>query len=145
MPKYKNETMSFSELSSMKTIPRYQRPLVWSKAQKAAFIDNISKGFPFGSLLLYKYGTDEKYSLIDGQQRFTTLEDYRKHPENYYPIEASDSEYVQELMKLIDASSQSEDAQAHIRSQLVATIKEMFRMHAAGENLDNDYLAQEVG
>ncbi len=56
MSNYRIETLNFEDLESQMTIPTYQRPLVWSKAQKTAFIDNISRGFPFGSLLLYKYG-----------------------------------------------------------------------------------------
>lgn len=31
MAKYKIEMMTFDELSKKKSIPRYQRPLVWTK------------------------------------------------------------------------------------------------------------------
>ena len=89
MSNYRIETINFEDLENQMTIPTYQRPLVWSKSQKAAFIDNISRGFPFGSLLLYKYDNAEQYSLIDGQQRFSTLREYQRHPEEYFPIESN--------------------------------------------------------
>lgn len=34
MAKYKIEMMTFDELSKKKSIPRYQRPLVWTKPKK---------------------------------------------------------------------------------------------------------------
>ena len=52
---YEVERKKYSDLEGSIVIPSYQRRLVWSEAQKESFIDNISKGYPFGSILLYRY------------------------------------------------------------------------------------------
>lgn len=44
MSNYRIETINFVDLENQMTIPTYQRPIVWSKSQKLAFIDNISRG-----------------------------------------------------------------------------------------------------
>lgn len=112
MSNYRIETLNFEDLESQMTIPTYQRPLVWSKAQKTAFIDNISRGFPFGSLLLYKYDSTEQYSLIDGQQRFSTLREYQRHPEEFFPIESNAAQQINSLLASSGALEQPEDEQA---------------------------------
>ena len=85
MAKYASATYKLSELvDGVMTIPTYQRPLVWSETQKINFIENVSKGYPFGSLLLYRFEPGEPFTLIDGQQRFTTLRDYESNPEKYF-------------------------------------------------------------
>lgn len=144
MSNYRIETINFVDLENQMTIPTYQRPIVWSKSQKLAFIDNISRGFPFGSLLLYKYDNAEQYSLIDGQQRFTTLREYQRNPQEYFPIEANASCHIESLMSLTGASQQPEDAQAKLKSQFVAAIKEMLRLHATARNLSSSYLAKKI-
>ncbi len=35
-------------------IPSFQRGFVWNSEQVAYFIDSIYKGFPFGSILLWR-------------------------------------------------------------------------------------------
>lgn len=144
MSNYRIETINFVDLENQMTIPTYQRPIVWSKSQKLAFIDNISRGFPFGSLLLYKYDNAEQYSLIDGQQRFTTLREYQRNPQEYFPIEANASCHIESLMSLTGANQQPEDAQAKLKSQFVAAIKEMLRLHATTRSLSSSYLAKKI-
>ncbi|MDO4437312.1 MAG: DUF262 domain-containing protein [Coriobacteriaceae bacterium] len=144
MSNYRIETINFDQLENQMTIPTYQRPLVWSKSQKTAFIDNISRGFPFGSLLLYKYDTNEKYSLIDGQQRFSTLREYQRHPEEYFPIETNASKQIDSLMTFSGASLQPESYRTQIRNQFVTAIKEMLHQHAVDRKLPGSYLAQKV-
>ncbi|WP_321328474.1 DUF262 domain-containing protein [uncultured Ilyobacter sp.] len=61
------------------TLPPYQRPYKWSvKSTNTLFIDtyeafkdNINE-YRLGSIILHKEGT-EKYNIVDGQQRLTTL------------------------------------------------------------------------
>lgn len=136
--------MTFDDLSEKKTIPSYQRPLVWTKAQKQSFIDNISRGFPFGSLLLYKFDDSGKYSLVDGQQRYTTLEDYRRHPEDYYPINDADSPYIRRLMSATGIDALSADAQATLRNKIVLAIKDMFRIKASKSKLSANHLIDAI-
>ena len=73
-------------------IPQFQRDFVWVKAQTAALIDSILKGFPIGTFILWKTqerlrhmrnignielkepdpGDSVQY-VLDGQQRITSL------------------------------------------------------------------------
>ena len=72
-------------------LPEIQRRYVWSEEQVRALIDSIYKGYPSGSILLWKTeplpmtrkasisggrggaATDPSYLLLDGQQRLTSL------------------------------------------------------------------------
>src|SRR5690625_4578376 len=87
MYKYKVENLMFNELKERAVVPKFQRKLVWSKSEKKSFINTLSKGYPFGAILIYKYEEDNKYSIIDGLQRFTTIEDYIRNPEDYISFE----------------------------------------------------------
>lgn len=71
-------------------LPEFQRPYVWKKEDIKNLFDSIYKGYPIGSVLLWDGGgkkipfqnniggraidaTKEKYYIVDGQQRLTTL------------------------------------------------------------------------
>ena len=86
MRKYDIKIMKFSELKDKIEIPRFQRGLVWSKNKKIEFIKTLKAGLPIGVLLLSKEG--DKYLVIDGLQRFTTMKDYAKDYFSY--IETSE-------------------------------------------------------
>lgn len=145
MAKYDIQSIDFPRLEGLVDLPKYQRPLVWTKTQKNNFIDNISHGYPFGSLLLYKYkDTDERYTLIDGQQRYTTLIDYANHPEEYFPVDASDSPHVAKILKITGISSQAEEVQATLRAKIVAAIKELFREQASHTKVDSSFLVKRI-
>lgn len=92
---YSVEMKRYEYLKDKLEIPTYQRKLVWSKSQKREFLESLSNGFPFGSLLLYKYDKEEKFSLIDGLQRFSTIMDYEKNPSEYYDF----SEHIEEFVE----------------------------------------------
>lgn len=76
MRKYEVEIKKFSELRDKIEIPKFQRGLVWNKSKKIEFIKTLKAGLPIGVLLLSKKGN--KYLVIDGLQRFTTMKDYAK-------------------------------------------------------------------
>lgn len=84
--KYRIENYRFSDLEKTIVLPSFQRKLVWSKNEKKNFIDTLHNGYPFGAILVYHYPNEEKRSLIDGLQRFTTIRDYRDNPQDYIPI-----------------------------------------------------------
>lgn len=80
----------FAKVKSGKyVIPVFQRDYVWSEQQILDFFDSISKGYPIGSVILWKsiqsipskdILTDEKnsestpdYYVLDGRQRLTTF------------------------------------------------------------------------
>ncbi len=71
-------------------IPRFQRSLVWSDDQRSNLIESIHRGYPIGSLLLYKRanpkGDEELFQVVDGLQRTSTLVAYAKRPLAFAPM-----------------------------------------------------------
>lgn len=61
-------------------VPQYQRGQVWDVDAQEKLIDSIKKGFPFGTILLYFDKEDQRYRLIDGLQRCTTISKYINNP-----------------------------------------------------------------
>jgi hypothetical protein len=71
-------------------MPSFQRPFRWEPADRRALLDSIYRGYPVGTLLLWKnppsdaeigrpldavraIAPGDRYLVIDGQQRLTTL------------------------------------------------------------------------
>ena len=100
MPKYEIEVKKFSELQNKIEIPKFQRGLVWNKTKKKEFIKTLKAGLPIGVLLLSKKG--DKYLIVDGLQRFTTMMEYAKDFFGY--IEKSEITDV-DLMSIVIASA----------------------------------------
>lgn len=139
MGDYRLESIPFSDLERAIRMPTYQRPLVWSKNQKLKFIENLSKGYPFGSLLLYKYPDDmDKYTLIDGQQRYTTIREYASKPEEYFPIESSP--YIEELMEITGAARQNDSAKAKLKAAFTKIVRDYIQARSASNDVDLYYL-----
>ena len=83
MEDYTVEKLS-NEINSQKIkVPKYQRGTVWNNQQKERLIDSMNKGFPFGSILLYKNDKNEK-QIIDGLQRSTTIIEFVRNPAQYF-------------------------------------------------------------
>lgn len=61
-------------------IPIFQRGLRWEPARRRQFIDSLDKGYPFGSLLFAKQEGLNKYSVVDGLQRGSTVCNYVFNP-----------------------------------------------------------------
>lgn len=57
--KYSVGKIKYEELKNNIVLPKFQRNLVWSEREKINFIESLKKGYPFGSILIYKY-KDEK-------------------------------------------------------------------------------------
>lgn len=59
-------------------LPPWQRGLVWTQAQKIAFIESAWKGVPLGTFSYNEvdFGSPLDNLLIDGQQRMSSLQDY---------------------------------------------------------------------
>lgn len=125
MGKYEIEMHDFGELNEKVTLPSYQRPVVWTKSERQNFIENLHKGFPFGSLLLYRdFEGDGAPSLVDGQQRLTTMRDYAKNPEEYFPI--GDFEFIDEIFKIVDMPL-SQDQQEDLKVKFLRVIEELLK------------------
>lgn len=76
------EINNFFDLCKKVRLPKYQRNIVWKREQRISLIDTIRKGYPFGTILLYK--NKERYEIIDGLQRYFTITDFIKNRKNYY-------------------------------------------------------------
>ncbi|WP_104761331.1 DUF262 domain-containing protein [Helicobacter cetorum] len=71
----------FGRKEDLYQVPNYQRPYNWGLEELEALIDDLSGAFVHrgseryfcGSLVLYKKDTDDRYDIIDGQQRLTTF------------------------------------------------------------------------
>ena len=86
-------------------VPAFQRDLVWSSNQIIDLFDSISKGYPIGSIILWKprptdtypiktifdeielSGKEAQYYILDGRQRLTTfyccVMDYKDKPSKF--------------------------------------------------------------
>ncbi len=85
------------------TIPKFQRTLVWTKNQQKDFIDSIKQGFPVGAILLYKLNDKDgntMFSLIDGLQRSTAINQYIKAPTQFFDETNLSKELINEILTL---------------------------------------------
>lgn len=78
--------------------PKFQRGLVWNNPKKKEFIETVLKGYPFGSILLYKSKTDKKYRIVDGLQRMNTLNEYHKNRFDFLSYEYINEEMCNKLI-----------------------------------------------
>ena len=81
--RFEAEDISLGELftnnSSTYIIPRYQRPFSWSREQISELWNDLldsyheKDGFFFGTMIFCPNPSENSISIVDGQQRFTTL------------------------------------------------------------------------
>lgn len=105
-------------------IPKYQRNLVWGKDQKESFIESLKKGFPFGSLLLYKVGSEEgieRFNLIDGLQRTTTIINYVEKPTEFFSENDIEEEFLLDLFSILSIDT---DHQKDLVKAIISWVKE---------------------
>ncbi|MGC6769335.1 DUF262 domain-containing protein [Enterococcus sp. LJL51] len=119
--KYKIEKYGFNELDRTVVLPSFQRKLVWSKTEKKNFIETLHNGYPFGAILVYQYPNEDKISLIDGLQRFTTIRDYRDNPQEYIPI----NEFIERTLNLFV----TENTPATTTANCKAVIERVFKKY----------------
>ena len=125
--KYEFEHLLYDNLKSHITVPQFQRSLVWSKKQKDEFIQTVREGKPFGSILVYK--SMEKYEIIDGLQRFTTLRDYEENPAEYIKINAENFAQIRDIVKIIRGFIPNLQEQM-LEKHIVEDIKEVLRKNS---------------
>ncbi|MEH6429213.1 DUF262 domain-containing protein [Bacillus sp. H7(2023)] len=118
--KYTSKQYTYSHLRGTFNLPTFQRRLVWSVKQKQEFIETLSLGFPFGSVLIYQYLGQGK-TLIDGLQRISTIQDYEKSPEKYIDLESE----AEELIKIFIISDEDRNNEKFING-LKKEIKKIF-------------------
>ena len=111
--KYRVETRSFSYLKDRIEIPRFQRGLRWAPEKRKGFIKTLKAGLPVGSLLLYpKDQKGDKYLVVDGLQRFSTMLEYTQEPFKYIePEELTDSDLMTIILSSKDAKNDYDNYQ----------------------------------
>lgn len=77
-------------------IPKFQRNVVWKKKRKVDFIKNVRNGDPFGVILVRQ--KNNKYELIDGLQRVSTIKSFYKDPYEYLDENDVDENLVEKLI-----------------------------------------------
>ena len=144
MIQYKIDTKKFSELKGLIEIPKFQRGLVWDPEKKKEFIKTLKEGLPIGILLLSR--KDDKYLIIDGLQRFTTMLDYDR---NYFKYIDREEITDTDLYSIIISSETSRDiydgytdfAKCDNQSQMTEIIVQGFQNK---QNKDLNELSTEV-
>ncbi|PFH86470.1 DUF262 domain-containing protein [Bacillus sp. AFS088145] len=123
-------------------IPKYQRNLVWSDKQKKSFIDSIKSGFPFGSLLLFKEGSEggiTNYSLIDGLQRTTTIKKYIEEPTKFFENENIDEELINNVLNILKLDINRREELLRVITDWVRQLKGFKESHGYSSfNLGNE-------
>ena len=97
--KYDYEKFTLDDILSGKRIvvPPFQRNVVWNEKKRKEFIQTLKDGNPFGSILVHKEG--DKYTLIDGLQRVSTIKDFSLNPYKYFTYTDINEELIYDLIK----------------------------------------------
>jgi uncharacterized protein with ParB-like and HNH nuclease domain len=94
--KYKIATYKYTEIKDRVSLPKFQRGFVWPKKKQDAFVTTLKKGLPIGMFLLHKIDGSDKFSIIDGRQRMTTLISFENKAFEYFNLDdISDEEAYQ--------------------------------------------------
>ena len=110
------------------TIPRFQRRLVWTRQKQEQLIESIKKGYPFGSLLMYREADDvdemEHYKLIDGLQRTQALRHHASHPNSSFTRTDLSDELIELVAQELDRVSEMDisSQQTQIRRAMLRWI-----------------------
>ena len=84
-PQYEIINMSVSDLERI-DLPRFQRRFVWNRRKKESFITTLHEGLPFGAVLVYPKtkDADSQLLILDGQQRLSTINEFKQDPLSYW-------------------------------------------------------------
>lgn len=80
-------------------VPAFQRNVVWNEKKRKEFIQTLRAGNPFGSILVH-HQNENKYILIDGLQRVSTIKDFCLNPYKYFTYMDINEELVLELIRI---------------------------------------------
>jgi hypothetical protein len=124
--------------------PSYQRSLVWKRERAEEFMESLSKGYPFGVLVLAHDGVSDTYDgmdlqhhtyrIIDGQQRIYWLNQMRERffVDGWFLKAEQDLGELEELARrlLVELSMNG----PHTDAQLVALLKTVMANPSATNN-----------
>jgi hypothetical protein len=109
-------------------IPRFQRHLVWDERRREQLIDSLFRGFPVGSLLVYRRATATGgvyYQLVDGLQRTSAIRRYQEEPLRYAPAgRLLPKEHLDWLLDLIGADTPSEETVEAVSEAFTSWMRE---------------------
>ncbi len=111
---YSSLDLTIGDLKRTK-LPSFQRKLVWTQKKKEAFIETLRQGLPFGSILVYPedQSNDSMLLVLDGQQRLSTILEYRKCPLRFWkPLNREDyQQALDDINKLLPEDKQLTEKQ----------------------------------
>lgn len=100
---YKIDSITFKKLKENIELPPFQRNVVWTDEKRKNFINTVLSGNPFGSILVYK--ENEKYLLVDGLQRYTTLKDFLDNPSPYINIPEICKNEIEKIIQILSETN----------------------------------------
>lgn len=109
MALYRIENLTVKQLDRI-VLPKFQRGFVWTETKKNDFVQTLHDGYPFGTLLVYPLDENNdksKLQLLDGQQRLSTIRQYKQDPLHFWKPLNRD-EYMRSLRlanSLLDGDS----------------------------------------
>ena len=112
-------TTSTDDTDLKVVIPIFQRGLRWKPDRRRDFIDSLEKGYPFGSLLFAKQEGINKYSVVDGLQRGSTVCNYVYNPLGNDNISAVDKETLDSVRKAFFPDSENRSINKEIEKVIL--------------------------
>ena len=128
----KNKKIS-NEQSDKEGLKNFQRGFVWTLKQKQNLIDSILKGYPTPGIFLV-FQKDETFLVLDGQQRLTTIMQFRE------------GEFSVDTSSIQDVGFTVEDKYtAYKYSDLDKVLRRKFNNYRVGATVISDILPKSSG
>jgi hypothetical protein len=105
-------------------IPKYQRPRRWNIAKSIMFSESLRTGYPIPPLFVYNDEENNRYHVLDGQQRIHALIDTKIDWQGRVPLKSKACVFV--------ISSNTEADKKDVRKALVSLYQ---RLNTGGVNL----------
>lgn len=123
---YEIENIIFKQLQDQIELPSFQRSVVWTDEKKKNFINTVLSGSPFGSLLLYK--DMNKYLLVDGLQRFSTIRNFLEYPDKYINLGDDCKETINDIVDIIKTKTDLVTNYKTLSNEILLSIKDSFSL-----------------
>ena len=117
-------------------IPKYQRNYIWNPKQVVALIISIIKGIPIPRLYMYHDADDGRHTVIDGQQRLTSLYFYIKgvFPKSLKKRVYYDFQDINNILKNMQTDKQSSSENKELLFKKYGLVKHNFIYEDFDEN-----------
>lgn len=142
MKKYDIALMNFSELENKVKVPTFQRGIKWGTEKRNSFLENIKKGYPFGSILVKRNIQKGEFLLLDGLQRYSTLREAKKNRE----MLLGKDEYVslaESAYDFLNVGNLSESKKSEVIEKLIDLLKQSKNAVEFSENVDREFTIKE--